>query len=496
VNESVSQARCVILVVGGGFSGCMAAVNILRKDWQQEVEVLLVERSGATARGVAYGTTHDWHYLNVHAANMSALAEEPGDLGRYLAKVAATDSGNDGQLDAEWWRTYVTRKQYSQYLQELLDSVSNLGPRKKLTVLNDEVIDLKQASDADSDGIQALFSSGRAEKVDFAILALGNASPTVPAVLARNLSGHPQLVGDPWKKDWEKQLKKTDTVLLLGTGLTMVDKVLELASHEHTGEIIAISRHGLLPQPHKPELLQQVSPALPKPFTAKTVREAMRWIRQTARDKNMDWRPVLDSLRSYSKDWWHSLPMPEKRRFLRHAQCYWDVHRHRMAPQVAAHIDELIAHNKLRIMAGRAISSKLQNGRVIFEYMPRHNTTGKTETISVDVIINCTGAETRLEKTPHPLLASLWKQKAICSNELDLGLRVSDTCNIVAGDGSVSENVFAIGPPLRGSFFETIAVPELRQQANSVAKTIFERRANGKYGNCGTARLDKSPSTT
>jgi len=44
----------------------------------------------------------------------------------------------------------------------------------------------------------------------------------------------------------------------------------------------------------------------------------------------------MDGLRPHWDMLWRRLPEHEQRRFLQHVARYWEVHRHRMAPQVAA----------------------------------------------------------------------------------------------------------------------------------------------------------------
>lgn len=55
-----------------------------------------------------------------------------------------------------------------------------------------------------------------------------------------------------------------------------------------------------------------------------------------------DWRSVIDGLRPYTQRLWHELPRSSKRRFLEHARAWWDVHRHRMAPEVEARITQAL----------------------------------------------------------------------------------------------------------------------------------------------------------
>jgi uncharacterized NAD(P)/FAD-binding protein YdhS len=71
----------VIAIVGGGASGTLLAAQLLRAG---AARVVLIERAGRLGRGVAYGTGFAGHLLNVPAASMSALPDDPDHLLRFL----------------------------------------------------------------------------------------------------------------------------------------------------------------------------------------------------------------------------------------------------------------------------------------------------------------------------------------------------------------------------------------------------------------------------
>ncbi len=59
-----------IAIVGAGFSGTLVAIHPLRRATPRGSEVLLVERTGRFAEGVAYGTRRGSHLLNMPIARM------------------------------------------------------------------------------------------------------------------------------------------------------------------------------------------------------------------------------------------------------------------------------------------------------------------------------------------------------------------------------------------------------------------------------------------
>src|SRR5262249_35826518 len=145
-----------------------------------------------------------------------------------------------------------------------------------------------------------------------------------------------------------------DTVGLIGTGLTMVDVVLDLRSRGHQGAITALSRRGLMPVPHRN--VEAYTPFVPADCPPKRISELLAVVRREVRsaaERGIDWRSVIDALRTQIDTLWRNLPFQERKRFLRHARPYWEVHRHRVAPVVADEIDALLRSGSLSVIAGK-----------------------------------------------------------------------------------------------------------------------------------------------
>ena len=71
-----------VVIVGGGFSGTLFAINLLRHEGPRAT--LIERRPHQMARGVAYSAAHAEHLLNVRSGNMSALPDDPGHFVRWL----------------------------------------------------------------------------------------------------------------------------------------------------------------------------------------------------------------------------------------------------------------------------------------------------------------------------------------------------------------------------------------------------------------------------
>lgn len=186
-----------------------------------------------------------------------------------------------------------------------------------------------------------------------------------------------------------------------------------------------------------------------------------RWLRK--RSAEVGWRAAVDSLRPHSHALWQSLGDEEQQRFLRHGRPWWDVHRHRIAPEVAATIASLIAEGRLQVLAGRILSATNQPHGLLVELRRRGGQASRSVTFAY--AFNCTGPLHSIDRTRDPLLRSLLDGSGVASDRLGIGLEVDE--NSRAG-----ERIWALGPLTKGRFWEIIAVPDIREQAAAVADDI------------------------
>ena len=122
-----------VAIIGGGFSGTLLAINLMRHDGPRAT--LIERRPTQMARGVAYSAAHDEHLLNVRAGNMSALPDDAGHFVRWLEAKALGDA-----------RTFVSRRIYGAYLREMLDAAV-VAHRERLTVIEGAVASLDRRAD-------------------------------------------------------------------------------------------------------------------------------------------------------------------------------------------------------------------------------------------------------------------------------------------------------------------------------------------------------------
>jgi uncharacterized NAD(P)/FAD-binding protein YdhS len=458
------MADTSIAIIGGGFTGSLLAIHLLRKA-PPGTRVHLLDRSGRFGSGLAYGTEHAGHLLNAPVGRMSAFSDRPHDFLRWLER--RSEQALAGVVPGE--AAFVPRHLYGAYLRDLLlDALCGAEP-DALILRHGEVSALQD----DGALLTLQLASGESLQVDAAVVAGGNipAIPVLPgdAALRRSRRWRP----DPWASNAVQGLDPTAPVLLIGTGLTMVDCAVSLLAQGHVGPIHALSRRGLLPLTHA--ALPAATPPPPRTWPS-SLRALTRLVRQDARDAvaaGQPWQIAVDALRPVTQELWQAATPEDRARFLRHVRPWWDVHRHRMAPAVAAQIQEALARRQLRIHAGRVVdcSSAGEGGAVRFR--PRGG--GDPVALRVARVINCSGLAPDITKVTDPLLQSLLLEGTARPDPLRLGLDVTVKGALRNRNGVASQRLFAVGTLTRGVFWEVTAVPDLRRQCEAVARHLGSR---------------------
>ncbi len=444
-----------VAIVGAGFSGSLLAINILR---HAGPHATLIERRPVFGRGTAYTAPHPSHLLNVRAGNMSALSDRPAHFAEWCTARGLGDGGS-----------FVQRQQYGEYLGELLErSAARAGER--LALVQDEAV----STTVRDDGVTVDLASGRQLTVDALVVAVGNLPPHAPPGLDPATLPGDVYAPDPWDPAVVEGLGPDDTVLLIGTGLTMVDVALSLDAAGFAGRIVALSRRGLLPRPHVP-------PGRPGDRNEKPTTVASALLAEVrARARRLGWRATVDELRPFTQGLWLSASEDQRDRFLRHLRPWWDVHRHRLAPQVAAKIDAMIARGQLTIVGGKPSGYRPEGNGVAVTYRPRG--AAAETTLRVRRIVNCTGPQGDLARSSEPVLRSLIASGHARADPARLGLDVDAQSRLVGRDGQPHPRLFALGPMTRGAFWEIVAVPDIRTQVWTVARRLAQAHWVGGEG--------------
>ena len=432
-----SDRRVPVAIIGGGFSGTIVAAQLARRG----IASALIDGSGRAGKGVAYSTTEPAHLLNVRAEGMSAWAGEPDDFARRFES-----EGGDR-------RGFAQRRLFAHYLGDILAEATANGT---------EVVGAAASKAARTgDGWRITLDDGGEIDAGALVLAIGNQQPES---LSAFTGASERYLPDPWGGDARAAVQDLagsgGAALLVGTGLTMIDLVLSLDAAGHRGRIVALSRRGLIPRSHTDF---EPAPVAQADVPSGNLRALWRWLRR--RGAEVGWRAAVDSLRPYSHPLWQGLNPEQQRRFMRHARPWWDVHRHRIAPEVAATVARMVAEGRLEIVAGRVVTARAADDSIEVEYRKRRATSLQSERFAY--AFNCTGPLHSMARTRDRLLRTLLDAGQVRPDHLGIGLEVDERSRLAG-----SERLWALGPLTKGRFWEIIAVPDIREQAAAVADDI------------------------
>jgi uncharacterized NAD(P)/FAD-binding protein YdhS len=459
----MQPAPATIAIIGGGFSGTVLAANLLHRPPAGPTRILLIERRPRIGCGAAYGPGDYPYLLNVPAARMSATSYEPGhliDFARHHLPGAGAQS-------------YLPRQFYGEYLHEFLRSAERAAPRHvHLECVHGQVTAVRPRG-----GGQTVVMMGEQQLLaEQVVLACGDPSPPAQPYAADVVHSAAYL-REPYRTPG---VRGTDrTVLLIGTGLTMVDIAVGAAAEHPALSLIALSRHGRVPASQPVSTVPAVLEATLDRhgmLACRSVRELAMAVRELADDaeaRGGDWREAITRVREWVPDIWENLDESERRRFLRHVRVYWETRRHRMPPEFARRIQDLRRERRLEVRAGTVNELRRDGERIEVRWRAR----GQSELaqFSVDRVIDCTGSDNRLQHTTDLLWRQLVDSGAATPDTLGLGPRTGPHGALIDSSGHCAQRLFYLGPMLRSAYWEATAVGELRLRAEALAAMLANR---------------------
>ncbi len=404
-----------IVIIGGGFSGAAVAIELLRLA-PNGVRVTLLEPRQSPGAGVAYSTAEPTHRINVPAARMQLAGDEEGAFDHWyrhqpVFTVDVQALRPDGSV-------YPQRGQFGRYVaQRFADAAASSGGR--LRHLRDRALAFHQGTVTTDGGLQL--------KADLLVLAISHPPPSLPAQ-AEAWRHHPALIANPWQPGALDAIAPHARVAVMGTGLTMADTVATLDRLGHRGSIVAFSRHGLLSRGN----LSGAGATWPGDYQQGSLRQRLRQIRLDvayAAQQGLSWQVVLDAVRQQGQRIWQALSVADRQRFLRHLRHYWDVHRYRVAPQVAEVLEARQRTGSLQVQAARLLSISGE-GETLCLTLARRG--GGVQTLSVDHLILTTGPAHRALTDSQPFLQDLARRGLIRADALGMGLEVDSRSRAVA----------------------------------------------------------------
>lgn len=437
-----------IAIIGGGISGTLVVLNCLKHS-KLPLQISWFDKTNAFCKGLAYSTKQKDHLLNVRAANMSLFPDEPEHFVNWLATYYPLYTVKD----------FVPRKLFGEYAWHTYQTLKNANPIVGVTEYAEEVTAIEQAEECFK------ISATDSHLCTQVILALGNFLPAHPRSQSREFITAANYFQNAFDDKLTVAVAGQKQVTIIGSGLTMIDSVISLENNNYLGHITVISPHAYLPQAHLEDPLPSVSSFIEPTshYTLPVLYALVNAELKKARNLNLNPHSVIDVMRPYLQELWCRLSLSDKHQFLRHLRHKWGVARHRAPAQSMAIIERLLREARLTVIKGRIFDIKTRENGFELSFFDRKNA---PKTLYTDILINCTGPESNLEKLDSPLIKQLLKDGIIAVDGLKYGLNASKK-------GEISKNIYALGPLLKGILWESTAVPEIRVQAQNLAAKII-----------------------
>lgn len=459
-----------IAIIGGGFTGAAVAYHLARSGAGQRAKIVVIEPREVLGAGLAYSTRDPAHRINVPADRMSLDTQDPDAFARWL-RATGTIADDPDAVSASG-QAFPQRGLFGRYVADALAPF----------VASGRIVHRRTAAEAIACRADGTFDVALADGVlhaDLLVVATTHPPPAVPAAL-RPLVGDPRFVVDPGEPGALDGVPPDARVLVVGSGLTAADMVASLDRQGHRGPILMLSRNGLRSRGHAPSAVEPFGDFTSAP--ARTARELTRRARQAiaeAKGQGISWHAVLDALRGDGAAIWGALPEAERRRVVHRLRSFWDVHRFRIAPQVADVLDRLDGEGRLRLVAASLVSSRPEADGLHVAWRPRGRR--DAETGRFDIVVNTTGPAHRAVVDREPV-RSLFEAGLVDLDRVGLGLRVDAAHRAIGRDGAVVPGLLIAGPLARGTFGELMGLPQVTAHAELVAQRLGEILAEERNG--------------
>jgi uncharacterized NAD(P)/FAD-binding protein YdhS len=436
-----------VAVIGGGLSATALAC-VLAEQASPAHRIAFFNRADL-GPGTAYAPQSASLLMNGPIRAMSAVPGDDSHLMRYLVDEAA---------DA-----LICRARFGAYLRAT--AASALARHAGMTHERAEIVDIERTGS----GYRLSDDAGRRYDARAVVLALGNLPPT-DRFLPESVRRHPGYAGDPWTADIS-HFDPAAEVIVIGSRLTAMDTIALLDECAFRGRVHIVSRHGLLPLVEDASI-RGVDPAT-LDLDTRTPYTMLRSLRRAAKTFPGDWRAVVESLRSITPTIWSGWNNRERKRFLRHLQSMWAIHRYRVPPATYAAFARMQAEGRITMHRGR-VRGGTANARGITLHLAAP---GGPLDLHASYVVNCTGPNGDLRTVTHPFVRNALARGVFRPDALALGIDADMNYRVLDAGGEAQPQLFAIGPLLRGLWYETTAVNEIRKHATAIAKAITESLA-------------------
>ena len=380
----------------------------------------MIEGATSLGRGVAYGSHHPLNLLNVRARDLSIRAGQPAHFLNWAFRQL--DQGeNQADLHEALAHTFLPRQLFGEYVRQRLFEAVERRPDVAFTVVTATALDVT------SDNGRYRIELDRAESVAVDVVILATAYGLQRPYSTGALG--------PFEIVPAERSAAASSMVLIGSGLTMVDVLLGARRDGFQGKAIVISRRGQLPRAHAPKGVVPQQVAIPH------------------------------SKRVSLQDIWQGLPPVEQARFLRHLRPFWDAHRHRLPMEVHGRIRAEFNRGRAILLRG-SVRDVIRVGDK-FVVKLRKRGARSLEMIETDLAYDCAGFKPDLDQ---PLIRSLFARRLARADQHRLGLAVERNGQVKGEGRGIVDSLFAIGPLCQGTLWEITAVPEIVAQADQTAQ--------------------------
>jgi uncharacterized NAD(P)/FAD-binding protein YdhS len=466
----MSTARASrVVIVGGGFTGAAAAVQLVRAS-AGPIAITIVEPREELGRGLAYSTPDPDHRINGNTDSHVVDLADAGELNRWCEAKGILE--RDPAARSRNGHTFIRRHDFGSYVRDTVAAHAACGNGSTIRHLRDTAIDAMLGDG----GVNVLTRGGRSLQADLAILATGNAPARLPSALPASLAAHPHVIVDPADLPRLRAIPLDARVLLLGTGLTALDVASTLVRAGHHGGVLAISRRGLRPRLVRldgpsagPTLLERIEGPIPAfvreaPLTCRGLLRALRQRVEEAERDGGEWYAPFDAMRDVVRQFWPHMPAVEKRRFNRQLRTWYDTHRFRAPPQNDEMVRKAERASRVSFAAARLRDVRALGDRLEVRLAHR---TGVECLERFDYLVNCTGLDPAAGARENPLLAALMEQGLLSPDASGIGFGVDDCCRPLGRDGAPQLRMRMFGPPTAGTFGDPLGVlfiaPQIRR---------------------------------
>ena len=447
-----------ITIVGGGFSGASAAIQLIRRS-PVPLAVTIIEPRADPGCGLAYASDDPDHRLNGNLSVHLVDPQDPDAFSRWCAREQI--ASRDPEAVAADGSMFVRRCEFGRFVAESVQALSRRAS-VPITHLRDRATDLIGADD-----LVIATQGGIRVPTDLLVVATGNSMPRLPSAFGPTLARHPAIIAAPDDLERIRAIPKHARVLVVGTGLTALDVISTMVRAGHGGMITAVSRRGLRPRPHRsvdPEpskttLLERIDgPVAPfvrdagTPLTARKLVGALRRRILDVEATGGRWFVPFDELRDPLWQTWSALDVQEKRRILRHLRPWYDVHRFRAPPQNDAFVRAAEQQGHVQFRAARLCSVDVsESGKTIdVQLIDRYASVPRTRTF--DAVVNCIGLDFADAMSSNPFLAAMKRRGLLALDPAGIGIFVDDQCRPIGAEGRAHDRIRVVGPPTCGTF--------------------------------------------